>query len=186
MKTKPENNHIRYHNRTYYKCIDCGERASNNGGRCRKCRAIFAKANKKGRLYPCRSGCGNTTTKRGSRCRECYLKEGTRKVLNPARTYPCRSCGNPIKRQNGLCITCYNKAVQENAERKEADNKRRKIANEKRLHVKFGDPQKSICPKSPDKHHLEIITDNIGVCKYCKRTKDYNKLLEPYLPSIGM
>lgn len=183
---------IRYHNRTYYKCIDCGERASLNGGRCRKCRLVYNKANKKPRIkkhFPCKYNCGNTTTKKGSRCLRCYQRDAADKIKAEkyiARKYPCKKCGTLTIKENSLCKTCRDKILLEQGEKKQIENNKRKDANEKRLKSKFKKDTLQICPKSPDGHHIEIITDNIGKCKLCDRIKDYNKLLMPYLPNIGM
>ncbi len=152
-------------------------------------------------VYPCRYGCGKVTTHKGTRCLECYKRDMVKnKVVskkrppdNPAKhshhkKYPCRNnCGGTTVKHGSLCLSCYNKVLYAKAERQQAEINRQK---EERLKVqaKLHKPAKlQICPKSPDKRHFEIInSDKIGVCKYCGRKKDYNKLQDKYLDSLRL
>ncbi len=160
-------------------------------------------ANKNGKyhtVYPCRNQCGKITTHKGSQCLECYKKEQLEKKQikqlsvrkkypsdNPEyrrnnykrKLYPCKNnCGKMIQKSGGLCINCYNKALHKLGEKRQAENNKRKADTEARIKKNIKTIKVSICAKSPNQRHFEIIDNNtnIGTCKYCGRKKDYNEL----------
>jgi hypothetical protein len=161
---------------------------------------ITSKSGNKHTVYPCRNGCGKVTLKKGSRCLECYKTEQSAKKQankqmarkhypsdNPEyrrnnrkqKLYYCKNnCGNMVCNPSSLCITCYNKALHRAGEKRQAENNKRQADTEARIKKHCQNATVSICDKSPNKMHWEIINTetNMGVCKYCGRVRDYNKL----------
>ena len=169
---------------------------------------ITSKSGSKHTVYPCRNGCGKVTTHKGSQCIECYKKEqlikkqdkqsSVRKKYpsdNPKyrrdnykrKLYPCKNnCGKMVYKYNSLCINCYNKALHKLGEKRQAENNKRKADTEARIRLRTKATKISICSKSPDKRHYEIIdtNTNIGTCKYCGRIKDYNILQREFKEKV--
>lgn len=150
------------------------------------------KSGNKHTVYPCRKeGCSRFTFHKGSLCVECYKLKRKENASRPPvvkikfkidkhKKYPCKNCGTLIRKFNGLCHTCYNKALHIQGEIKQIENNKRKSDTEKRMAKQYKPAKRQICPDSPEpnKNHVEIIdtSTNIGKCKYCGRTKDYNKI----------
>jgi len=189
---------IRRNGYTLYPCKNkCGNYIRGKDSFCRSCynkihgltiHLIKIKHTK----YPCKT-CGKLIYHKNGTCRDCYNKESSRttgKVLrdkHDKKRYPCKQCGTPIVRPTGLCRDCYNKNLRKQAELRQVEVNKRKEERYKRLKIKDNTHGLIICPNNPNGgSHIEIIDENkIGKCKFCGRTKDYNKLQEQYIGAMG-
>ena len=104
---------------------------------------------------------------------------------------PCKKCGQPRKDASisKLCYQCYKQKRKDDAkisiqikqlhkikgaEWKKERNKPFQKDNTNKLTQKV---KVEICKQSPIKrHHFIIDSDHIGICKWCKLVRDYNKL----------
>lgn len=154
------------------------------------------KSGNKHTVYPCRNNCGNLTLKNGSRCLQCYKKElkqnkefnlnhhnqnvkETHQVVK-RKKYPCKNCGELIYEFNSLCRKCYDKARHIQGELRQIAKNKQLADTQARIERNRVPVKVSVCysHESPNQRHFEIIdtSTNIGKCKYCGHTRDYNKL----------
>jgi len=88
--------------------------------------------------------------------------------------YPCRICGNLIRRRDSLCIACYHielaKLCEITARERELRQKRKLNFELKRLQRLDSKVKHDICPINGT-HHWILDSTNIGECKYCGKER---------------
>lgn len=179
-----ETKHI--NGRLHYNCRnECGNFVTRKGGQCRQCYALHPTPTTRNKPYNCKNNCGTKVGKAGSLCKSCYnkvlLELGEKRQRDKQERENYNK--NRVKNKLGECKkqSCpvggshYETISPMLVKEINADKNLFEIVQEKdRANVLF----------QAKLDNIKVEYHNIGVCKFCGKTKDYSILQTDFMELI--